>query len=51
MGSINIEVSDEHAHVEKQVSVVKMATVLEEYVKEEQNSVVRFSEGRRSQFI
>jgi hypothetical protein len=33
---------DAHAHVQRLVSVVKMATVLEEYATEEQLSVVRF---------
>jgi hypothetical protein len=32
-----------HAHVQRVVSVVKMATVLEEYITEEQHSVVHFS--------
>jgi hypothetical protein len=31
-----------HAHVQSLVSVVKMATVPEEYTTEEQRSVVRF---------
>jgi hypothetical protein len=31
-----------HVHVQKLVSVVKMATVLEEYTIDEQHSVVRF---------
>jgi hypothetical protein len=34
--------TDEHAHVEGLVSVVKMATVLEEFTTEEQRSVVGF---------
>jgi hypothetical protein len=33
---------DEHAHVQSLVSVVKMATVLEEYTTEDQRSIVRF---------
>jgi hypothetical protein len=35
-------VANEHAHVQRMVSVVKMATVLEECTNEEQRSVVRF---------
>jgi hypothetical protein len=31
-----------HAHVQRLVSVVKIATVLEEYTNKEQSSVVRF---------
>jgi hypothetical protein len=34
--------TDAHAHIERLVSVVKMATVLEEYTSEEQRSVVLF---------
>jgi hypothetical protein len=41
-------VADAHAHVERLVSVVKMATVLEAYTTEEQRSVVRVV-GRRTQ--
>jgi hypothetical protein len=36
------QVADAHAHVQRLVSVVKVATVLEEYTTEEQRSVVRF---------
>jgi hypothetical protein len=36
-------VADAHVHVQRMVSVVKMATVLEEYTTEEHRSVVRFS--------
>jgi hypothetical protein len=35
--------ADAHANVQRLVSVVKMATVFEEYVTEEQRFVVRFS--------
>jgi hypothetical protein len=35
-------VADTHAHVQRLVSVVKMATVLEKCTTEEQRSVVRF---------
>jgi hypothetical protein len=35
-------VADAHAHVQRLVSVFKMATVREEYPTEEQRSVVRF---------
>jgi hypothetical protein len=34
--------TDEHAHVQRLVSVVNMATVLEEFATEEQRSLVRF---------
>jgi hypothetical protein len=40
MGSINMDVSDEHAHFQLLVSVVKMVTVLEDCTKEEQRSVL-----------
>jgi hypothetical protein len=36
------KVADAHAHVQRLVLVVKMATVLEEYITEKQRSVVRF---------
>jgi hypothetical protein len=36
-----------HAYVKKLVSVVKMATVLEACITEEQHSVVRFSWAKR----
>jgi hypothetical protein len=35
-------IADAHVHVQMLVSVVKMATVLEEYTTEEQRSVVHF---------
>jgi hypothetical protein len=38
-----------HAHVHRLVSVVKMATMLEECIAEEQRSVVRSSVGKRTQ--
>jgi hypothetical protein len=34
--------TDERAHVQRLVSVVKMATVLEEFTTEEQRSIVKF---------
>jgi hypothetical protein len=37
-----VKVADAHAYVQKLVSVVKMATVLEECATDEQRSVVRF---------
>jgi hypothetical protein len=46
-GSINMEVLDEHVHVRRLVSVVKMATVLEECTKVEHRSVVRFFCGQK----
>jgi hypothetical protein len=39
---MTVSVADAHAHVQRLVSVVKMATVLEECTNEEQSSVVRF---------
>jgi hypothetical protein len=39
---MTVEVADAHAHVQRLVSVVKRATVLEESTTEEQRSVVRF---------
>jgi hypothetical protein len=39
---VTVEVADSHAHVQRLVSVVKMATVLEEYNTEEQRPVMRF---------
>jgi hypothetical protein len=36
------QVADAHAHVQRLVTVVKMAPVLEECTPEEQRSVVRF---------
>jgi hypothetical protein len=42
-------VADAHAHVQRLVSVVKMATLLEKYATEEELSVVRFFVGKRIQ--
>jgi hypothetical protein len=42
LGSSTVYVTDAHAHVQRLVSVVKMSTVLKEYITEEQRSVVRF---------
>jgi hypothetical protein len=39
---MRVYVADEHAQVQKLVSVVKIATVLVEYTTEEQSFVVRF---------
>jgi hypothetical protein len=39
---MTVEVADVHANVQKLVSVVKMATVFEEYSTEEKRSVVLF---------
>jgi hypothetical protein len=39
---ITVYVAGMHAHVQRPVSVVKMATALEEYTIDEQSSVVRF---------
>jgi hypothetical protein len=43
------KVADAHAHVQKLVSVVKMATVLEECTNEEQRSVTHLFVGKRPQ--
>jgi hypothetical protein len=40
-------VADAHAHVQRVVSVVKMATVLEECSTEDQRSVLRFFCGQK----
>jgi hypothetical protein len=45
---MSVYVADAHAHVQKLVSVVKMATVLEECTIEEQRSVVRFCRQKDS---
>jgi hypothetical protein len=42
IGSSTVQLADAHAHVQRLVSVVKMATVLEECTPEEQDSIVRF---------
>jgi hypothetical protein len=39
---MTIYIADEHAHVQRLVSIAKMATVLQECTTEEQRSVVRF---------
>jgi hypothetical protein len=39
---MRVKVADAHAHVQRLVSVVKLATVLEVCTTEEQRSVVRF---------
>jgi hypothetical protein len=50
LGSSTVQqIADAHAHVQRLVSVVKMATVLEECSTEEQRSVVRLSMGKRNQ--
>jgi hypothetical protein len=41
--------ADAHAHFQRLVSVVKMATVLEKCTTEEQRSDVRFFVGKRTQ--
>jgi hypothetical protein len=44
---MTVYVADAHAHVQRLVSVVKMATVLEECIIEEQRSVVYFLCAKR----
>jgi hypothetical protein len=39
---MTVKVADTHAHVQRLVSVVKVATMLQGYTTEEQRSVVRF---------
>jgi hypothetical protein len=43
---MTVKVAHKHAHVQRLVSVVKMATILEECITEEQRSVVRFFCGQ-----
>jgi hypothetical protein len=43
---MRVQVADAHAHVQRLVSVVKMATVLDEHITEEQRSAVRFCRQR-----
>jgi hypothetical protein len=45
---MNVYVADGHAHGQQLVSVVKMATMLEEYTIEEQFSVVLLSGSNRT---
>jgi hypothetical protein len=40
---MTVQIADAYAHVQRLISVVKMATVLEGYSNEEQRSVVRSS--------
>jgi hypothetical protein len=47
---MTVQVADAHAHVQRSVSVVKMATVLEDSTTEEQRSVMRFFVGERNQW-
>jgi hypothetical protein len=44
---MRVKVADAHEHVQMLVSVVKMATVLEDYPTEEQQSTVRFVCGQK----
>jgi hypothetical protein len=46
---MTVYVADVHAHVQRLVTLVKMATMLEVYTTEEQRSVVRFFVGKRTQ--
>jgi hypothetical protein len=39
---MTVEVADAHAYMQRLVSIVKMATLLEKCTTEEQRSVVRF---------
>jgi hypothetical protein len=48
LGNSTVYVADAHAHVQRLVSVVKMATVLQEYTIEEQRSVVSFCGQKKS---
>jgi hypothetical protein len=45
-----VYVADAHARVQRLVSVVKMAIMLEDCTAEEQRSVMRFSVGKRTQY-
>jgi hypothetical protein len=42
-----VEGPDTHAHVQRLVTVVKMATMLEEYITKEQRTVVLFFSARK----
>jgi hypothetical protein len=44
---MTVKVADMHVHVQRLVSIVKMATVHEEYVNKEQLSVVHFFCGQK----
>jgi hypothetical protein len=44
---MTVWVADAHAHVQRLISVVKMAIVLEEYTTEEHSSIVRFLWAKR----
>jgi hypothetical protein len=44
-------VADAHAHVQRLVSVIKTAIVLEDCTTEKQHSPVRFFVGKRIQYI
>jgi hypothetical protein len=44
---MTVQVADAHVHVHRLVSVVKMATVLEDCTNEEHCSVVRFLRAKR----
>jgi hypothetical protein len=45
---MTVWVADAHAHVQRLVSVVNMATVLEDCTTEEQHSVVRFYVSKKT---
>jgi hypothetical protein len=53
LGSSTVQLQESlgsrHAHVQKLISVIKMATALKEIATEKQRSVVRFSVGKRTQ--
>jgi hypothetical protein len=44
-----VKVADAHAHVQRQASLVKMATMLEECITQEQRCIVRLFVGKRTQ--
>jgi hypothetical protein len=44
---MRVYVADAHAHAQRLVSVVNVATVLEEYTTEEQRSVVSYFYGQK----
>jgi hypothetical protein len=45
---MTVQIADAHVDVQRLVSVVKMATVLEECITEEQRSIVRCFVGKRT---
>jgi hypothetical protein len=47
---MTVQLADSHAHIQRLVSVVKMATVLEEYITEEQRFCEFLFADKRTQY-